>query len=266
MGFAPVSPDEETDEGAGMADADSEIKLEVVWLDAKGLNDTFYREFQTLLGDFIFLPWKHATSAISADQGADLMRALQAEHLEQSVVLHMQERLKSIEMDIKTAYGQETGAALPQELLQLEQFMSVLFSAMELDADNRALVAAMRKTVWEKPRQGIDIDLCACAAVPTQCPQMDCAKEQDLAALEGSLLLKLQQCMRESFQARTHTRDCLKKSGGRSMTNCKCGSQSMETLQIYLGAMSAIARRQRFRHLASAVSQCSAICGAPTHL
>ena len=283
--FVPVSPDEEADGDAGMADADGEIKLEVVWLDAKGLNDTFYREFQTLLGDFIFLPWKHATSTISADQDTERMRALQAEHLEQSVLLHMQERLKSIEMDIKTAYGQETDAALPQELLQLEQFMSVLFSAMELDADNRALVTAMRKTVWEKPRegikkkaqapftwicsscsQGIDIDLCACAAVPTQCPQMDCAKEQDLAALEGSLLLKLQQCMRESFQARTHTRDCIQKSGGRSMTNCKCGSRSMETLQIYLGAMSAIARRQRFRHLASTVSQCSAMCGAPTNL
>merc|ERR1719321_2403483 len=106
----------------------------------------------TLLGDFIFLPWKHAASTIRGDQGPEHLRALQGEHLEQAVLLHMQERLKTIEMDIKTTYGQEGDAAPPEELQQLEQFMSVLFSAMELDAENRALVAAMRKTVWEKPQ------------------------------------------------------------------------------------------------------------------
>merc|ERR1712078_403385 len=180
----------------------------------------------------------------------------------------MQERLKTIEMDIKTTYGQEGDAAPPEELQQLEQFMSVLFSAMELDAENRALLAAMRKTVWEKPQmgikkkpqapftwicdrcyQGVDIDLCACPAVPTQCPQMDCAKELDLASLEGSLLLKLQECVRRS---------CQQKSGGRLMTQCTCGAKSAATLQTYLDAMSSIAKRQDFRLLAGAISEYAA--------
>lgn len=273
--FAPTGEDNEGEDED--MDAGDEIKLEVVWLAAKGLNGSFYREFQTLLGDFIFLPWKHAASTIGAGQGPEHLRALQGEHLEQAVLLHMQERLKTIEMDIKTTYGQEAASAPPEELQQLEQFMSVLFSAMELDADNRALVAAMRKTVWEKPQagikkkpeapftwicdrcyQGIDIDLCACPAVPTQCPQMDCAKELHLASLEGSLLLKLQECVRQSFQARTHTRSCQQKSGGRLMTQCSCGAENAATLQTYLGAMSAIAKRQDFQLLAGAISEYAA--------